>query len=86
MLIVMGDNCNYYQIDAVSDITFVLQLQDRFATIAYILPPIDESQDWTLIGSSQVNEYTILEVVRDLVTCDKKDLPIKVQTGTLCHT
>ena len=53
-------------------------MQDRFAPLAYILPPIDPSQDWQLIGSSQENGHTVLEFTRPLVTCDEKDLDIKV--------
>lgn len=53
-------------------------MQDRFAAIAHILPPIDESQDWYMVDSDQQNGYTTMEVTRQLVTCDKKDVPIKV--------
>ena len=53
--------------------------QDRFAAIAHILPPIDESQDWYLVNSDQQNGYTMMEVTRQLVTCDKKDVPIRVK-------
>lgn len=53
-------------------------MQDRFAAIAHMLPPIDESQDWYMVDSDQQNGYTTMEVTRQLVTCDKKDVPIKV--------
>lgn len=53
-------------------------MQDRFAAIAHILPPIDDSQDWYMVDSDQQNGYTTMEVTRQLVTCDKKDVPIKV--------
>ena len=57
---------------------FLLHMQDRFAAIAHILPPIDDSQDWYMVDSDQQNGYTTMEVTRQLVTCDKKDVPIKV--------
>ena len=55
-------------------------LQDRFAILSYILPPIDKSQDWTLVNTEQKNGQTVLEFTRDLVTCDdKEDMDIKVR-------
>ena len=54
--------------------------QDRFAAIAHILPPIDDSQDWYMVNSDQQNGYTTMEVTRQLVTCDSKDVPIKVKS------
>ena len=52
-------------------------MQDRFAVDRY-LPPVDESQDWFLVSGEEENGYTILEFTRNLTTCDKYDLVIKV--------
>ena len=52
-------------------------LQDRFVIDRY-LPPVDESQDWFLVSGEEENGYTILEFTRKLITCDDKDLDIKV--------
>jgi hypothetical protein len=53
-------------------------LQDRYASISHILPPIDESQDWTLVNTFQKNGQTVMEFTRPLITCDDKDVDIKV--------
>ena len=58
---------------------FHLHMQDRFAAIAHILPPIDDSQDWYMVNSDQQNGYTAMEITRQLVTCDSKDVPIRVK-------
>ena len=56
----------------------MLILQDRFAIDRY-LPPVDESQDWFLVGGEERNGYTILKFTRNLTTCDNyRDLNIKV--------
>lgn len=55
-------------------------MQDRFAVLSYILPPVDEKQDWELHSSAQKNGHTVLEFTRDLFTCDEEDdVDIKVQ-------
>ena len=51
--------------------------QDRYA-VGRFLPPIDASQDWQLVNSGEENGATILEFTRKLVTCDDRDLDIKV--------
>lgn len=57
-------------------------MQDRFALYSHILPPIDESQDVFFLGGEQENGYTVLEFSRDFVTCDVRDVNIKVYTVT----
>ena len=53
-------------------------MQDRYAEGRF-LPAVDCSQDWTLEHGEQENGYTILEFSRTFVTCDPKDLDIKVR-------
>lgn len=54
-------------------------IQDRYAVLSYILPPIDKNQDWNLVSSDQKNGHTVLEFTRDLITCDdENDIDIKV--------
>ena len=56
-------------------------MQDRYAEGRF-LPPIDDSQDWTLEYGEQENGYTVLEFSRNLTTCDPRDLDIKVRYVT----
>ena len=57
---------------------FIVHMQDRFAILSHILPPIDDSKDYVFVNGEQENGYTVLEFTRDFVTCDKKDVDIKV--------
>ena len=52
-------------------------MQDRFA-IEREQPAIDEQQDWTLLNAEEVDGFTILEFKRKYITCDDKDIPIRV--------
>ena len=61
-----------YQHD--NDCFYFPSAQDRFAAIAHILPPIDDSQDWYMVNSDQQNGYTAMEITRQLVTCNSKDV------------
>lgn len=67
-------------------------LQDRHALGEYE-PVIDDSQDVTLLASSQNDTHTILRFSRPYVTCDADDSDITVsyqifpfQTGSLERT
>ena len=53
-------------------------IQDRYA-VAEALPPIDESQDWSLLRGQEMNGYTILEFTRNWVTCDERDRIVAVR-------
>ena len=54
-------------------------LQDRHA-IGRFLPPVDDSQDWTIISGEEINGRTILEFSRPFLSCDtENDLNIKVR-------
>ena len=57
--------------------TCVLIQQDRFADFR-ATPPIDAQQDWELTGAEEENGYTTLQFTRKLLTCDDRDLEIKV--------
>ena len=52
-------------------------IQDRYAERRE-LPPIDESQDWFLVSGQEKDGVTILEFSRKFITCDSRDLEIKV--------
>ena len=61
-------------------------LQDRFAE-ARATPPIDESQDWSLVGAEEDDGYTVLEFTRNYYSCDDDyDLNIEAsELQVLCH-
>lgn len=40
---------------------------------------MDEQQDWRLLRASENATHTVMVVVRDLSTCDDKDMPIMVK-------
>ena len=52
--------------------------QDRYAD-AQALPPIDESQDWSLVRGQELDGHTILEFTRSWVTCDIRDRNVEVR-------
>ena len=54
-----------------------INIQDRYA-FAMATPPIDPSQDWTLLSGSESNGYTNLTFTRKWITCDSNDRDIKV--------
>ena len=60
---------------------FVLFLQDRYAEGRY-LPPIDESQDWFLVGGEEEDGFTVLEFTRNFQSCDGKDLNVEVSSAS----
>eukprot|EP00731_Ephydatia_muelleri_P031256 Em0022g770a len=53
---------------------------DRYA-FAMATPPIDPSQDWTLLSGSESNGYTNLTFTRKWITCDSNDRDIKPDTA-----
>ena len=57
-------------------------MQDRYAD-AQALPPVDASQDWTLVDGEEEDGYTILRFTRPWVTCDDRDRDIEVSLGCL---
>ena len=56
----------------------IATLQDRFADFR-ATPTVDPQQDWTLLGAEEENGYTIVEFTRKLVTCDDRDLDVRVE-------
>ena len=52
--------------------------KDRFADDR-ATPPLDTQQDWILTGAEEQNGFTTLEFTRKLLTCDERDLEIKVR-------
>ena len=46
------------------------------------LPPIDDSQDWTVVNGEEVDGYTIIHFTRSWVTCDDRDRDITVSLFT----
>eukprot|EP01129_Flabellula_baltica_P003190 TRINITY_DN13002_c0_g1_i1.p1 TRINITY_DN13002_c0_g1~~TRINITY_DN13002_c0_g1_i1.p1 ORF type:complete len:552 (-),score=120.87 TRINITY_DN13002_c0_g1_i1:16-1671(-) len=54
----------------------VAHINDRYS-VEFALPPVDDCQDWGLIGGEEDGEYTIIEVVRKLDTNDTQDRPIE---------
>ena len=54
-----------------------INIQDRYA-FAMATPPIDPSQDWTLLSGSESSGYTNLTFTRKWITCDSNDRDIKV--------
>ncbi|KAL5500626.1 hypothetical protein EMCRGX_G012217 [Ephydatia muelleri] len=53
---------------------------DRYA-FAMATPPIDPSQDWTLLSGSESSGYTNLTFTRKWITCDSNDRDIKPDTA-----
>eukprot|EP00731_Ephydatia_muelleri_P011381 Em0006g275a len=53
---------------------------DRYA-FAMATPPIDPSQDWTLLSGSESNGNTNLTFTRKWITCDSNDRDIKPDTA-----
>ena len=60
------------------NVPITMIVQDRYA-VERSLPPIDASQDWTLISGEEVDGYTIIRFARSWVTCDDKDRDITVR-------
>lgn len=58
--------------------SFLLRLQDRHGT-GNVKPEMDEQQDWRLLRASENATHTVMVVVRDLSTCDDKDMPFMVK-------
>ena len=52
-------------------------VQDRYAD-AQAPPPIDASQDWTLVAGEEEDGYTVLQFTRPWITCDDRDRNIEV--------
>ena len=46
--------------------------------MAQSLPPIDDSQDWTVLNGEEVDGYTIIHFTRSWVTCDDRDRDVTV--------
>ena len=42
------------------------------------LPPIDDSQDWTVVNGQEADGYTVIHFTRSWVTCGDRDRDITV--------
>ena len=61
-----------------------IPLQDRFADEEK-LPPVDEQQDYKLIGFEESGGKTVLKFKREFDTCDSRDRKLEVSVGILYH-
>lgn len=58
---------------------------DRYAD-DQVLPPIDQSQDWSLLRGQEVDGHTVLEFTRSWVTCDNRDRDIADNTARVVYS
>ncbi|XP_069987575.1 DBH-like monooxygenase protein 1 homolog [Penaeus vannamei] len=59
-------------------------IQDRHGT-GNVKPEMDEQQDWRLLRASENETHTVMVVVRDLSTCDDKDMPFMNTTKRVIY-
>lgn len=79
----MQGSCSYVNVRKCNYFLSLITVQDRHA-IGRFLPPIDESQDWTLISGEEQNGRTIIEFSRPFLSCDdENDMDITVSANSL---
>jgi len=63
----------------VDDVSGEVHLTDRHC-LGFFLPPLDASQDLTLVSGHQNETHTVVEFYRDFVTCDENDAELGSDT------